>query len=208
LILSGCFEVIEEITLNDDGSGQIEVTLNISRSKTRLNSIMLLDSINSYKIPSKVEIEKNVDKVTAELRKIKGVSNVVKSINFDEFIFSIACDFTDIDVLNKVITHFGSDTHAKIKMDNQQFSYNKRSKEFKRNYQYDLSKEVKKINYEDRKVLDNASVTTIYRFESPIVSATNSHAKISGSRKAIMLKIDVQDMINSNKGIKNTIKLK
>jgi len=46
LSLSSCFEIVEEITMNDDGSGNILMTLNFSRSKSKIKSILLMDSIN------------------------------------------------------------------------------------------------------------------------------------------------------------------
>ncbi len=205
--LAGCFEIIEEITLNDDGSGHIDVTLNISRSKTKLNSIMLMDSINSYKVPSRADIKENMELMVKEIRKIEGVSNVQHQMDFDNFIFSVSCDFLNVEVLNKVITHFSSDREAKKLISNKQFTFDPKKKLFRRNYHYNLSREVDKVKSKDRKILDGASVTTIYRFQSPIESCENPDSKVSGSRKAVMLKVDVEDMIADRKNIKNTVKL-
>ncbi len=204
----GCFEVLEEITLNDDGSGHITMTVNISQSKTKLKSVMLMDSINNYKVPSQSDIRTNIEKMTAEVKKIDGVSNVSHTINFDDFIFSVSCDFVSVDVLNKVITHFGSEGRVHQPMDINQFSYSPKTKTFKRSYNVNLSKEISKVNTKDREILDGASITTIYRFESEIASSANSDARIAGSNKAIMLKVGAQDMISDKKNIKNTIVLK
>lgn len=206
-MFSGCFELIEEIKLNDDGSGHIEVTLNISKSKTKLQSIMLMDSINNYKVPSKEEISKNIKTITAEIGKIDGVTGVKQRIDFDEFIFAISCDFTNIEVLNEVISHFNSQSDAHININTDQFSYDKKKKIFKRKYEYNLASEIKKVRSADRKVLQDATITTIYRFDSTIANATNQSAKISGSKNAIMLKVGVQDMIADKKSIKNSITL-
>lgn len=206
-VLTGCFEVVEEITLNDDGSGQITMTVNISRSKTKLNSIMLMDSINNYKVPSKADINKNMVKMVAEIESIKGVSNVSHQANFDDFIFSVTCDFSNVDVLNDVIEHFSTDSHAAEVSKNKQFTYDANRKVFTRNYNYNLSREIQKVKQKDREILTEATVTTIYRFQSLISSAKNSGSKIAGNKKAVMLKIDVPDMISNKKNIKNTITL-
>ncbi len=63
LICTGCFEIIEEVSLNEDGSGKVTLTLNLSRSKTRINSIMLLDSVNNYEVPSEQEIRQHFAKM-------------------------------------------------------------------------------------------------------------------------------------------------
>ena len=207
MILSGCFEVVEEITINDDGSGQITMTVNLSRSKTKLSSIMLMDSINNYKVPSRADITTNIEKMIAEINKVSGVSNVSHSIDHDEFIYSVSCDFTNVDALNKVITHFSTEGHSAAVESNKQFVYDADRKEFTRNYHYNLSKEIKKVRQQDKEVLEDASITTIYRFESPIASSENANAKIAGNKKAIMLKVAVPDMINNTKDIKNTITL-
>lgn len=206
--LASCFEVVEEINLNDDGSGNIEFTINLSRSKTKLNSIMLLDSINNYKVPKKQDIKNHFTKTVNEIKKINGVSNVKQTTNFEDFIFTINCDFNNIDVLNKVISHFGSTTESKRIMKNKHFKYNTVTKTFTRNYHYDLQSEFNKINSKDKEIFKNASYTTIYRFESLINTSKNKSAKISGSKKAIMLKVPTQDIISNKNTIKNTIQLK
>ena len=50
---TSCFEIVEEVTLKKDGSGEMSFSINLSQSKTKLNSIMLMDSINGYKVPKK-----------------------------------------------------------------------------------------------------------------------------------------------------------
>lgn len=204
-IFTGCFEILEEIRLNDDGSGEVTMTVNASKSKTKLNSIMLMDSINNYKVPSKKDIGESLEKMVAEISGIKGVSNVSKKTDYDEFIFSISCEFTDVDVLNRVIKHFSTQEHASRA--GKQFSYDRKNKTFVRNYDYNLSKEINRVRHKDREILDGATVTTIYRFESPIATAKNAESRIAGNKKAIMLKVDVPDLISDKKNIKNTISL-
>lgn len=205
LLLTGCFEVLEEIRLNDDGSGEITITVNGSQSKTKLKSIMLMDSINDYKVPSKVDIEETIQKILSEVKQIKGVSKVSHEANYDEFIFSISCHFTDVDVLNNVIKHFNTEEHTRPSGD--QFAYDAQRKVFVRNYDYNLSKEINRVRPKDREILNDATVTTIYRFESQIATAKNTDSKIAGNKKAIMLKVNVPDLISDKKNIKNTITL-
>lgn len=193
--------------MNDDGSGQVTMTVNVSRSKTKLNSIMLMDSINNYKVPSKADIKDNIKKMIAEIESIRGVSNVSHTMNFDDFIFSVSCDFSNIDVLNDVITHFSTERHSTQVKNNKQFAYDAKKKVFVRNYHYNLSKEINRVKKKDREILENASITTIYRFKSSIVSSKNTEAKIAGSKKAVMLKVSIPDMITNKKDIKNTITL-
>lgn len=49
LCFSSCFQVIEEINLTKAGSGTVNLTLNLSASKTKVASVMLMDSIQGYR---------------------------------------------------------------------------------------------------------------------------------------------------------------
>ncbi len=207
-LFTSCFEVVEEISLNDNGSGNISMTINLSRSKTKVSSIMLMDSINGYKVPKRPEIQKHIQKIVSELKHINGVKNVKYSTDFNDYIFNISCDFANVNVLNKVVLHFTARSQANAVTNTKQFSYNKNTKTFVRTYKYNLSREMQKVSKKDRAVLKNASITTIYRFQSPIAISKNKAARISKNRKAIMLRVGVQEMINNKTNIKNTIQLK
>ena len=88
--LTGCFEVVEEVTLNEDGSGKVTFNINMSQSKTKLNSIMLMDSINGYKIPKKSDINNAILKIEQHLKNTPGISNINKVVDYKNFIFQRA----------------------------------------------------------------------------------------------------------------------
>jgi len=207
LLLTSCFEIVEEVSLNEDGSGHITLTLNLSRSRTRLNSIMLLDSVNDYAVPSKAEIKQHFTEITNTIKKSKGISNVTESLNLKDYIYTVSCDFTTVDALNTVVSNFSSKDEIKKIKQQKHFNYDKNQRIFIRNYHYDLAKEFSKTNMADRKIFKNASYTTIYRFKNSIQSSENSAAKISENKKAIFLKVDAQDVIANKNSIKNQIQL-
>lgn len=208
VLFSGCFEILEEIKLNDDGSGQITMTVNISQSKTKLKSIMLMDSINNYQVPSRSDISENMEKMKAEIESVPGVSNVKNRMDFEEFIFSVTCDFENVEALNAVIMHFAEQGGSRQVSKQKQFSYDAGKKVFRRTYDFDLSQEMDKVRDQDREILDGATITTIYRFESPVLSADNPDSRIAGNKGAVMLKVGASDMLSNKKNIKNTITLK
>lgn len=104
LSLSACFEVVEEMVIKKDGSGEMTVTLNLSQSKTKVASILLLDSINGYKVPSKKTIQQNLQEVAVSLRKTPGISAVSHRLDFDNYIASISFSFSKVADLNTVNT--------------------------------------------------------------------------------------------------------
>lgn len=206
-LFTSCFEFVEEVTFNKDGSGSAVLTINLSKSKTKLASIMLLDSINGYKVPSKVTIRKKVQEIVSKIKGTKGVHNVKNTLDFNEFIVTVSCDFDNVEALNEVIANFSSKKHIEAIKKNKHFTFNEKSKTFTRSHHFDLGKEFRKTKNQDRKVFETATYTSVYRFEAPIKSTENNQARISKSKKAIMLHLQAQDIIANKQTIKNKIQL-
>lgn len=210
-LCTSCFEILEEIKLNKDGSGTIMLTLNMSKSKTKLASIMLLDSINGHKIPTKNDISKAFNDMAYHLEKTPGISNIKKTKDFDNYIFTVSCNFKNVDQVNAIfkdlIEKQNRKKHTNFTTTN--FSYNKTNGIFNRYFTYDntIKKHFNNLNAEDRKVFDNASYTCIYRFADKIKSVSNTNAKISPNKTAVFLKTDALALIMGKKSIKNQIKL-
>ena len=206
-LFSGCFEILEEVTIHENGSGNATITLNISQSKTRLASIMLMDSINGYNVPTEVEIRQHIKELAQKIKRTKGVSNVNTVVNFDDYIFSLSCDFATVEALNKVLASISSKKDVAMMAKKKPFSFDKKRKVFSRNYHYNIASEFKKIKKDDREILKGASVTTIYRFDKPVVSTKNKACKVAKSKKAVFLKVSAEDLVKGRKNIKNQIQL-
>ncbi len=206
-LFTSCFEFVEEITFNEDGTGSAVITVNLSQSKTKLASIMLLDSINGYKVPSKSDIQKNVSKAVEKIKKTSGISNVKKSIDFKEFIVTISCDFKNVESINSVLESFSSKAEAQKIKKHKHFSFNKTEKKFVRSHHFNIGREFQKTKSQDREVFENASYTGIYRFSNIIESCSNDQARVSKNKKAVMLRLKAQDIITNKQTIKNSIQL-
>ncbi len=206
--ITSCFEVIEEVNLKNDGSGSMIFTLNMSKSKAKLASIMLLDSVNGFKVPSRKDIQKSLDEIVAELNKAEGITNVKETADYDNFIFSVSCNFKKIDNINSMTDDLWRKQKNKTAVSSYLFDASKGY--FKRHYQYDVEakKQYNKLKSENKKVFDDASYTTIYRFDKEIVSQTNGSSKISKSKKAVMQRVSALDIINGKGNLANTIQLK
>ncbi|KAG1647941.1 hypothetical protein GQR58_030216 [Nymphon striatum] len=72
----------------------------MSKSKTKLASLMLLDSINGYKVPSEDDINEVLKDALLHLEKSEGISNIKQTKDFKNYIFTIACDFKNIESIN------------------------------------------------------------------------------------------------------------
>ncbi|MFA4871227.1 MAG: hypothetical protein WC623_23710 [Pedobacter sp.] len=203
---SSCFQIIEEINLSKTGSGTVNLTLNLSASKTKVASVMLMDSIQGYKVPSRQTIQKELDEVVAYLRKSPGISNVQKKVDFENFIVSVSFAFKDI----ANIDHVNQNVLKKLKikgLSNSSYTYSPKSGVFQRSYQHtrEAVTEYNKLKPEVKKIFKDAAYVSIYRFEQPVVLSTNPLTKISKSRKAVMLNTGIMGLINGKTDISNRI---
>lgn len=208
LCFSSCFQVIEEINLAKNGSGTVNLTLNLSASKTKVASLMLMDSIQGYKVPSRQTIIKELDEVVAYLRKSPGISNVQKKIDFENYIVSVSFAFKEIANINQV----NQNVLKKLKvkgLSSSSYAYNAATQVFQRGYQHtpEATAQYNKLKLEVKKIFNDAAYVSIYRFEQPVASSNNSLAKISKSKKAVMLNTSVLGLINGKTNIGNRITL-
>lgn len=206
--LSSCFEVIEEIAMKNDGTGDVVLTINLSQSKTKVASVMLLDSVQGYKVPSKQKIQQELNEAVAYLKKSEGISNVKSTSDFNNYIASISFSFKDVSNINNITKNILA--QQKIKATNtSSYTYNKATKIFSRKYQAigTAKTEFNKLKAKDKAVFNGATYTSIYRFESAVTSSTNLASNVSKSKKAVMLKSSIMDLINGKINVSNSIQL-
>lgn len=207
-IFSSCFEIIEEISLRPDGSGDMTITVNLSQSRTKVASIMMMDSVQGYKVPSKQTIQKEMAKAVADLSKMPGISNVKSSTDFTNYIATISFSFKELSHINNVSRSILQ--ARKIQATNiSVYSFNKATGTFKREYKYypAAKTEYNKLKKEDRDIFRTASYTSIYRFPAAISTSANPSANISKSRKAVMQKSNILDLINGKTNLSNQVQL-
>jgi len=205
---SSCFQIIEEITMKNDGTGDVVLTINLSQSKTKVASVMLLDSVQGYKVPSKQKIQQELNQAVAYLKKMDGISNVKSTSDFNNYIASISFSFKEVSNINNITMNILA--RQKIKAANtSSYSYNKTTKTFSRKYQSvaTAKTEFNKLKSQDKAVFNGASYTSIYRFESLVTSTSNPASNVSKSKKAVMLKSNITDLINGKISVSNQIQL-
>ena len=209
LFLSSCSEIIEEVNLNEDGSGDFTFTINLSQSKTKLASIMLMDSVNNYKVPDEREIDRKFDELLAVANRIEGIHQVKDERDFDNFIFSIECSFENVTALNQMADELKKQyqVNEKISPDETHFTYNSSSKTFIRNGNYLIQDEFNQLKAKDQAIFTDANYISICRFKENINTIENKNARISPSKKAVMLEVNAMDFINGKSSIANKIKL-
>ncbi len=205
LFLPGCFDLVEDISVHSDGSGSFLFLANLSQSRIKLKTLMALDSVDGFKVPSVGQLTAEIEKATRLLSASDGITHVENKKNFDDFIFSMHFDFRDVTCLNKaLITLFVAFSpkgtpvpQSSFKLDSQSFTCTDG---------YDATKEKKKIPRKDLVLMGDANMTCIYRFDQSIAEFSNTDAKLSKNGKSVLLRVPVPDLVNGNKHLTNSIK--
>ena len=206
ITLTSCFDLIEEVNFNSDGSGEFSYELNLGKYKFALDKMIKMDSIGRFKIPSKENISQDLKKLEAELNKIDGVTNAQCLANFDYYIFTIKGNFKNVWALNQAYTTV----------------YNFKRKEkiaFIEAYQYDsktfsrLEKEPKSNIFTRNPFLKEADfskgkVMIVTRFKQLVQEVSNSNTLISKNGMAILTKCSASQLLNNPTRINCRVKFK
>lgn len=205
---TGCFEILEDITIKANGTGTFYYTVNMSQSKAKLKSVMSLDSVDGYRIPKKADIEKDLKKAETTLKGVKGISNVQLVSNFEDYIFSMKYDFTSVAALNESLQALAQAfSNEKNRVPGADNNFSLTSKLFERKSNYDPKKESKKLRAKDSEILAKATYTSVYHFEKTITKYSNKDARLSPNKKNVMVKVNLLQLVNGEKQIANRIEL-
>lgn len=206
--LTSCIEILDDLTLNNDGSGTFKYTINLSSSKVKVNSILALDSLDGKKVPSIDEISDKIDNVVDKLKEQEGISNVQMESNYDDFIFKLQCDFTSIKTLQDAVTNIIKIEAKKSDLkdfDTRWLSYE--DDKLTRSIPQITIEKTSQLKKEDAELLKEGSYTTITRFERDVESYENENAKKAKNNRAVMLRTNAYSLTQSPNLLDNTIYL-
>jgi hypothetical protein len=205
LLFQSCFEIIEEVKMKDDGSGHFNFAINLSQSKTKINSLLKMDKINGYPIPSKEKIRKEIATIENFAQNTVGITNVNTKVDLNNYIVEIDFDFNNVNNLNAVFSKLKKNSKTTEKFPNDYYTYS--NKKFIRTQKIPIKALYDKLGKADKELFENAKYTSIYKFDTTIKEISNQNAALSKSKKAIKLNGSVLDIIKGNKKIENTITL-
>jgi hypothetical protein len=204
----GCIEIIDDITVHNDGTGSFKYSINLSSSKIKVNSILALDSLNGKKVPDMTEILEKIQTFKNTLETQPGISNVKTEFNQVEFILKVSCDFTNVVALQNGI----KETLVALSKEKNTEIYNSNwitwdGKTLSRMIPNAIAVKAKSYENSDLDLLKNGSYTSISRFDRAIDKTTNVNAKINPAKTATMLRVNTYDLRQNNHLIENTISL-
>ena len=208
-LLSSCIEIIDDIKLNLDGSGTFKYNINLSSSRSKVNSIIALDSLDGRKVPSLDEIKNKVNIFEELLNKQEGITNVQIDKDFNQFIFKVQCDFKSINYLQKGLKNVISQISSDPKINEAKYNWlSSDSCQFNRMVPQVSTDQVSRIPQNDMELLKNGIYISITRFNNEIEKVSNGNSKLSKDKKAIMLKTSPYVLTKNKNALNNTITLK
>ena len=207
-LFTSCIEIFDDLTIHNDGTGTFKYNVNLSSSKLKINSILALDSLNGYKVPTIEHIKTDIVRIKAKFEAKEGISNVTIESNFVDFIFKIKCDFTDVNSLQLAIKDILSEEN--LFKNGEDLSHNWISWEG-----FKLTRDIPEINLKKTKeltpneieLLTQGKYTSITRFDRAVEKFDNPSAKLSASKMAIMLQTNTYSLLQNAKLLENTIYL-
>lgn len=205
LLLTSCFDIVDKVNVKADGTGEYTVILNASKSKTRLASISKMETVNGKKVPKKSEIESKINEAARIFKATPGISNVKTTMDFDNYIIKLSCNFKKIENINAGLEQLKAKNIVGKMIPTQIYSQNLAKKSFTRNKINTFKSDYDKMSTADREIFTNARYTSILQFENPISSQTNNSYSISPNKKALKLEANVLDFILQKKQIQNNI---
>ena len=207
--LSSCLEILEDVKINNDNSGTYKLIVNLSQSKGQIDKLMDQDSIQGKPVPSKDKINASINSLITDLDKQEGISNVIKTVDLDNFIFNISFDFRNIENLNLAVNNIIKSRNGKSDVNPVTYSF--KSRQFSRILNSEILNQANKDKEKVSVFLTNfdlAKITSITRFESEIDKTDHSTAKISSNGKNCFEQLKINQILLNNNLHKHNITLK
>ena len=197
--LTGCVEIVEKITVNNDGSGNVSMSLDvggIGKLINKLNEYIDLDLFT--------EIKQLPAVIAQKLQGKDGLKNISHQSNEKSGLYSVSFDFKNDKDLNKTIyqqfglkKRFFYPSFIKIK------KHKIKKKDFGPYIRYFVKQRDPKIR--NKYLLQYINYKSVIILPAEVTKVTNSKAKISNDKKSVIMECSLQELINTDIDFGNKI---
>lgn len=163
----------------------------------KVKSLMAMDSLRGKKVPSELDIKKELQELIAYLNQQEGLSGAKSDINFDDLICKISVDFDALESLQKGLHSYAEQKSehpiAPITIVERTDTY------YKRSSLRSLIRDewIKQANEEDLEQLSESSLVLITRFEEPLSASNHPSVTISKNKLAGMYRTNILDLLHN-----------
>jgi len=207
--LSSCVEIIDDLSLNMDGSGTLRYNLNLSSSKVKINSLLALDSLDGKKVPSMQEIRTKVTRIESHLKEQEGITDAKIEADYENFVFKLSCDFNSLTELQEAMKTVITSENGNQPIPELDYKWLLFSDTTLQRSVPELTiKKSKEIKESDRALLRDGTYTSITRFNAEVDRFDNENAILSANKKAVMIRTDPYSLTQNPHLLDNIIYLK
>lgn len=206
-LLTSCFDILDKVNIQADGSGDYTLILNASKSKTRITSLSKMETVNGKKVPKKSEIESKINQAAQIFKTTPGISNVKTSMDFDNYIIKLSCSFKKIENVNAGLEQLKAKNIIGKMIPTNIYTSNLAKKTFTRNKVNTFKDDYQKLSAADKEVFATAKYTSVLQFENTIKSQSNAIYQLSPNKKAVKVDGNILDFILEKKPLQNNIQL-
>jgi hypothetical protein len=189
-ILTGCFDISEEITVKKDGKGQYASKIDATKFAEQMTLFAAFDSTGEMIPKLKYSLDSAFAVQFSKYYQVKGISNV-KIDTSKEYVYAVSMDFTDINALNTALSIDKTDEQKNL------YSWQKGK----------ISRKDVPLNLGDFKMDDDSQKDMLksflqdmkysitYNLPGKLKECSNKEVKISGDKMAITIEGNMNDVM-------------
>ena len=203
--LTSCIEIIDDLKINQNGSGTFKYTINLSSSKTKVGTFLSLDSLDGKKVLKTPEIKQKINLIRIKLKEQEGITNVLITEDYVNYIIKLQLDFNNVENLELALKET-----VKTFYQNGDYNYdwiNYNNNVLCRNIPAFYGDYIKNYTFKEVDKLKEGSYFSITRFSNKIGKVENNKSVISKSGMATMIKTTPDSVIYNPKLLTNKITL-
>lgn len=201
-MLTACFEVTETATINDDGSGRFELTVDMSQSKQMIDFMKAMDTTGNAQ--SENEFSEGFEEKKRALSGIDGVDNIRVIDKQEEYVFGISFDFDAITTLNAALNTM----YSREEPEDRQTYFTYDGTTFSRNDIVEGGADEAPTDSLSIVMLRDAHYHTAYTFRKEISSFTNDRATLSEDARTLTFSENFYNLLRNQSTLKNTVTFK
>lgn len=202
ICLSSCFDILEIISFNKDGSGSYTTTLDVSGLKEQMKLMSSLDTTGNMESGFNYSMDSTYKESIRKYKSVSGISNVVGS-TAKENEYTITLDFASVDALSRAIYLDKNTEDAK-----NIYSW-KKGNFLRTNNSLNLVDDGDEEQAEMMKTfIAENKYTIIVNAPGKIKSAGNRNAVISEDKKSVKLVTKLTDLLDAKSSLELDIDYK
>lgn len=203
VFFTSCFDITEEITVKEDGSGNYISRIDATKFAEQMQLFAAFDSTGELIPKMKYSLDSTFSVTWDTYKSTKGISNV-KIDTSVAYVYVLNMDYANINALNSAIGKSKSESEQNL------YSWEKGK----------ISRKDTPLNLGDMKsedetqkemvegFLKDMKYTIIYNLPGKVKEQTNKESKISNDKKSVVLECNLLDVIDGKVKLSNEVTYK